>query len=848
MSRQPCFARWRMLFNLCRNTLSRISEDAVCLKIIIQEESRGEPPCYEPKRCSLKTAIRQAQLIGTIFFLLLGLCPHKPKAFRTTLLGSCPHKPKTLRTTLLGSCPHKPKAFRPALVAIVCTIFHLNSYAQEAIPIGQWRTHFAYRHVAHVLPVKDRIYAASDYGLFYLDQSDNSLTTLSTPNGLSDVGITAMAYQRELDILLLAYQSGTIDILTGNRIVPFSLIQDADKAETIQHIDFDDSTVYLSTSQGVRVLTLAEDALNIRESYTGLGQAGDDLAVYGSIIVRDSIFLATATGVIGNALNTQVNRQDFRSWKRLILSDSVQNMPVRHLVLHQDIVYAGTDDGVYQYDGRWQQTLALPATDTLRALRSANNTLIAVAGNAVLLIDNNGTVQTTSGVPITTPQDAVMDSQGNLWIGDSQHGLVAEGVSYLPNGPASDNISKVRDVNNSIIALPAMINPSLQQGFNIFRQGSWQSYQDIPATTPLLDAVYDASNQAYYFATFGNGLMRWDGDTAFSLLGADSEGSTLENNQLTSLTIDDAYNLWMTSLSSLLPVHAYSPATKGWQAFGTEATDKQYPMKVVLAEDGNPWTIVSTSAVPGNTGDNILVFDRQTGKHLLVKKSLSGGALPGEQITALVRDRDGLLWLGGNEGVAFFSNPWDAFAGVDVVRPVFQTQYLLLGEYVTAMAVDAANRKWIGTRKGLWLFDETGESLIYHFTTENSPLVSDNILDITLNDTDGEVFVATDRGLISYRGTATQPAMTHQSVKIFPNPVSPDFTGMVGIQGVVGGASVKITSIAGVLVRSLEAEGGTATWDMRDYQGQRVGTGVYLVFSASSNGEETFVGKIAIVK
>ena len=147
----------------------------------------------------------------------------------------------------------------------------------------------------------------------------------------------------------------------------------------------------------------------------------------------------------------------------------------------------------------------------------------------------------------------------------------------------------------------------------------------------------------------------------------------------------------------------------------------------------------------------------------------------------------------------------------------------------------------------MWLFSDTGEALIHHFTTDNSPLISNTILDITINDADGEVFILTDRGLVSYRGTATQATATHQSVKVFPNPIRSGFDGTVGIQGLAPDATVKITSISGTLVQELQAEGGTATWDTRNYAGQRVSPGVYLLFSATAGGEETYVGKMAVV-
>ena len=180
--------------------------------------------------------------------------------------------------------------------------------------------------------------------------------------------------------------------------------------------------------------------------------------------------------------------------------------------------------------------------------------------------------------------------------------------------------------------------------------------------------------------------------------------------------------------------------------------------------------------------------------------------------------------------------------------PIFENRVLLRDEFVTAVAIDPGNRKWIGTRtNGIWLFSETGEEQVFHFTADNSPLLSDNITAIKVHPGSGEVFIGTDKGLVSFRSDATQGTSRHENVEIYPNPVRPGFNRDVVINGLVNNALVKITDVSGKLVREIRAQGSTALWNSRDYNGQRVKTGVYLVFSTNRDGTETFVGKIAVI-
>ncbi|HEY9045605.1 MAG TPA: T9SS type A sorting domain-containing protein, partial [Ohtaekwangia sp.] len=139
-------------------------------------------------------------------------------------------------------------------------------------------------------------------------------------------------------------------------------------------------------------------------------------------------------------------------------------------------------------------------------------------------------------------------------------------------------------------------------------------------------------------------------------------------------------------------------------------------------------------------------------------------------------------------------------------------------------------------------------ALIYNFTAENSPLLSNVILDIEINQQTGEVFFATDKGIVSFRGDATESTSTFESVKIFPNPVTSNFSGSVGIKGLATDATVKITDVSGKLIWQTQANGGTATWNVQDYNGRRAATGIYLVFAATADGAESVVGKIAVVE
>ncbi len=718
--------------------------------------------------------------------------------------------------------------------------------AQSSIPIETWRTHFSYQDSRIIEVTPERIYVAAQHGLFYLNRSDNDLRILSKNDGLSDVGITAMRYNSETG-LVIAYQSGVVDLITDGQVYPFTLIRDErNEAEIIHDILIESDFVYLSTSAGVRVLSLdlnQDEPWQIQESYVQLGAVGEAVAVYQSVIINDSIFLATEGGVIANTLDPLVNRQDFNTWQRFDIVTGAET--TRHLAVSDEVLFVAIDQrGVYRYtNGEWVPT-SLIAEAEFDGLSSSSDGLLVLANGQPFRLSASGEVISLENERIRFAQD-IVEVGGQLWVADQERGLqriTNEQVEqFLPNGMMSDNIQKLRYVNGALIALKA----DAPGAYAIFSDGRWQNYTELPIASRLTEVTYAETTQQYYFSSLGEGVLRWDGLEDFSVLDQSSAGSTLENNQVAAL-LSNQNRLWVANYNATSSLHLFDLDDNSWQPVEFNRTLARYPRQLVQDFGQQLWMMIGNQDLD-QPGSDLLVFNPENNDRLFISDRVNASQLPGRQLTDMVVDLDGQLWLAGSEGVAFFSAPEQVFSDATVLKPVFDRQFLLLGEFVTSVAVDGGNRKWIGTNSGLWLFSETGEELVYNFTSENSPLISDVILDIAVDNRSGEVFVATDRGVVSFRSTATEGAFAHQSVKLFPNPVRQSFDGLVGMQGLVNQATVKITTVSGVLVQELQAEGGTATWDLRAYTGDRVQSGVYLVFSASADGSETFVGKIAVV-
>jgi ligand-binding sensor domain-containing protein len=452
-------------------------------------------------------------------------------------------------------------------------------------------------------------------------------------------------------------------------------------------------------------------------------------------------------------------------------------------------------------------------------------------------------------------------------VADASNGLVSNYAgdfqSLIPNGPAGSQTWGLLSYDKQILALSggyaatSFLPLNQTSGFYIFTPSGWVNYthvspdptQRIPPVKDLVTAVYNPFDKNLYLGSFGEGVLIARPDGSFeqwnagnSPLQSNAEGNT----PITGLATDAEGNVWITSFgaSADQPSLYIRRQNNTWQSYTFTNTAAKRPLSLLVDDNNVKWMRLASPS------GGIWVFDEKENRSRYLSTTLGQGGLPSNQVNSLVKDKEGQIWVGTDRGVALFFNPFAVFsnAAFDALTPIFERRPLLNNEVVTSIAIDGGNRKWLGTRNGLWLFNADASELVFQFTSQNSPLLSNNILDIAIQPATGEVFIATDKGIVSYRGTATEGEAVHGQVKVFPNPVRPDFAGLVGISGLVNNAIVKITDVSGRLMYETRAQGSTAVWNVKDYTGRRASTGIYLIFSSDAEGKETLVTKIAVIE
>ncbi|MFN6946789.1 MAG: two-component regulator propeller domain-containing protein [Cytophagaceae bacterium] len=740
---------------------------------------------------------------------------------------------------------------------ILCTY----SFAQErGSGVGAWRYHFQNSSIETVTVSGDKIFAASPSSSYYLDADDHSINRFTKVEGLSGVSVSKVKFNSWDNSVLLTYDDGDIDIFKNNELVNISDVRRSSiiGSRKVNHIFFNKSTALLSADFGLVFLNLVRE--EVSETILNLTPDGSQNAVYSSVLndARDSIFIATERGLMVARYRSNINLMDYGNWYTYGESENLPIEGVSSVVLFKGVLLASVNnDGIYQFkNGLWERTDILDPGLIVHSMQiSAGNLLICAGRKVVQTADLSSYVFHEELV--SEPREAVIDSNNALWIADKNRGLIRfynNAYSlFNPNGPGSVYSFKLYSYNKSMLSLTGGYNISFENfyrasGYSSFTDNYWidihrYSMSGFPLAGDLVDAVFNPADNTLYLASYMSGLLSVRPDNTFFLERERFNKAFDTVIRISSVAIDKDGKVWVGNHSS--PTGKPSLFSKdlsgNWNEYSFQEMRARFPVEIVVDDFDSKW--IRCRNAGGLSG--IVVFNEKENRTKVFASTANG--LPNTTINCISKDLNGEIWVGTNEGVAVFQNPALVFSNQNFILPIFEGFPLLKEQSINAIAVDGANRKWVATGNGVWLLNASGTESILHFNEDNSPLVSNRVSSVSVQGSTGEVFFGTDKGIISYRGNASEGGKKHSDVKVFPNPVLHSFTGYVGITGLVNNASVKITDIHGALVFETQANGGMVSWNVRDYNGKRARAGIYLIFSSDSSGEETLVSKIAIL-
>lgn len=768
------------------------------------------------------------------------------------------------------------KKYMSRLISFLVFLALTNSLVAQ-VNFGGWRVHLPYFNNTSITATKDKVYCGSNSGLFSFEVDDGSIERISRINGLSDVEVKIVKHNVSKNITVVAYNNANIDLIDHqtNQVynVPDVFMKSIIGSKSINQICFYENKVYMACSFGIVVLDI--DKKQIVDSYQNLGPNGTQLEFLAINIYNNLIVASALNGIYAVSLDAP-NLNDFNFWK-LIKPSTKSGLSA----LYKSKLYILVDSVLKVFDGMefhdYLPTVGLQIVNIqLSAFEGAGTDLLILTPDFILAENGSGT---PSKLMHNFRRDAVYDKRGYICMVDNNYGLTIDNkktgqLDYvIPNGPVSKTFGKMLYENGKLWVAAGSVNdrwdPLMYNGnkFFHFQDNSWFNFResDYPMLAGMSDFI-DAKKNPYgsevYLSSFGGGIIEMNGNVMVKKY--DESNSTLQRLSVADTTykpllsggmdFDNNGNLWVSNFGVNKPLSVKT--NSGWFSFniGTIAggnelgwlTCDDYNNKWVLSLKDKGILVYNDNGTPSNVNDD---------KFKMLTKEVGQGELPSNTVLCVTKDLRGEMWIGTSQGLAILSNPSilfntdkENFDARQIIIKVGTNYEVFLGkEQINCIKVDAANRKWIGTPNGAWLVSEDGYKVIKNFTTVNSPLLSNNVMEIGINEATGEVFFGTEKGIISYMGDASAGIDDFSKVEIFPNPVRPDFTGSVSIRGLIEKSTVKITDISGKLVYETISNGGFASWDGRNFNGKRVSTGVYLIFAASKDGEKSHVGKILFI-
>ncbi len=758
----------------------------------------------------------------------------------------------------------------------------LLSVTASGQQLETWNVYPSFSTVSSISVSENSVYAATLGGIFYVEDGEIS-DQITTMDGLYRSNPSHIVFNDDNRKIIAGYIDGTIDVIDmeSGQVERIEDIKRVTRfnSKSITGFIIHEERLFVATGFGVVVYNL-ENFL-VDDSFLQLGTFNIGTAINDIDIVSDSIYVATPQGIAVGDLNTNLVESD--NWQNFTEEDGLPLNLVDKVKVFQGQPYALIGGVIYTLENdSWEMATDFPESGNQNLERGSNAQILATSASSRLTtIDDQGNVLTRN-LPLESTITDLMLIGDEIYFGTSNEGLGIlknfndEPELYLPSGPYLNFFNEILATDSVLIATSTQEFPSSDplntiRGYYIFSENGWRNYNfntnnTIRENRFVMAYSLGENDSSYFFGSWGTGIVKHNkltNDITYydrsnsSLLGL---GQSPNYIVISDLDSDDQNNMWAISYRSDFPLYVQMNGTEEWIPFRGLGGSAHY-YNLFVDSFGQKWVALRDRA---NIGLGLMVIntgipqDPNDDQAVKLTSSTTNGNLPDEKVNAIIQDKNDEVWIGTGRGIARFIFPELIIEGGPEERQAqwlinedtsAVSRFLLRDVNVSAMAVNDANQKWIGSvNQGLWLLNEEGSRIEKRFTTENSDLISDNILSISIDNETGQVFVATDLGLVSFQDIPKAPVNEMGKLKVFPNPFQYSKHSQIVIEGLSNSTRIKIIGVDGMVVNELEARGGRISWDGYDYNGNKLGTGVYFVVAYESSGRETGVGKVVIVR
>lgn len=771
------------------------------------------------------------------------------------------------------------------IAAIIINLILINQLNAQ-LAMGEWRLHVSPSKTVEVAAGNGVVMAAYPDGILEYDINKEEKTLWTKVNALSDVDISTIAFDKQSSSFWIGYKNGNIDrISKENKVtnIPWLRLAQIQGDKNINSFHFQNDICYVATNLGI--LQIKSNTNDVLDTYY-TNNAG--LGTLQVLISNDTIFALSKDRLFYANINN-VALTSYTQWQ----TDT--RIPIQTTNQYQNIIKVNNTkflsfhnpnygmDSVYRIQ---QNEIKMVVGDIfdmeILKIKNEDGKLMVILNSGVLVYDEELNFDISFNkysFSETFASNSALIYQDRYWIADANHGLVFYQnhlLNYPVNipGPPKNSYFSVKGSNGQVGIAGGTVERSEiyfnNSGLYVYADEDWKLYDVWNQNEWKNKVIFDISCMAFSSRdpqkiAIGSHSrvplsIAKDGQVTHTF---DQHNSGLDSNYLgnsytmvTDLAYDTQDNLWILNGMSDSPLKVYK-SDGSFDTFftGTDVRNR-FTKGLSIDYNGNKWFSVDGVGLVGFS-DNGTVNDKSDDSYRILRNVLNQGNLPSQNVNAIAVDFDNEIWIGTDEGFAVLYNSSGIFSSsttnYNAQRIIIgfeeANEYMLGSTSISAIQIDGGNRKWFGTANaGIFLLSPDGTELIANYTSENSGLISNNILDMDFNHKTGELFIITDKGLVSLRTGSSYEDPEYSDVQVFPNPAPAGYNGLITMQGIKYDSDVRVTDIAGNLIYKTTSVGGTATWNGKTMSGDKVKSGVYLIWTASNTQKGRKVGQVTIIE
>lgn len=728
-------------------------------------------------------------------------------------------------------------------ISIILLIILFSNHFLRA-GVGDWTTFTSQNDVRDLILIDDHIWCATNGGVFSYQISTGKYRQFNNTNGLTSVNAQTVEVDQS-GVIWIGFADGWINY--------YDSVSDSWKniQDYVGHHIYDlkavGDSLLVALDLGISLYDLRRT--EVKETYKHLGwQLPSEISVKHVMVMGREIWAATGSGIARSSFDL-ANLMAPESWTNYTTSQGLPSNEIQSIVSYKDSIYAGTNSGVAVLRGReWIKINNGLRKLDIKRLVTQSEELYAISSEYVsrwYLLEKSWQEVAPKLIDMSC---LVIGQNDDLWVGreksSNSGGFGHFAMSdqdweiFIPPGPPSNEFYDLAIDRDGILWCA-----SARDGIFRYDGETWRQYTIADGLkNNIIKCVTVDSQNRKWFGSLGGGLIMIDTNGKITVFYNNIlSGSPGSPNYVVVLDVKaDRYdNIWVLNSYAATQnvVAVYTPQLQ-WYFFSVQQGILTNVVRSI-AFDGmdRAWigtqqgvSVIDYRNTLADTSDDVIEDNNLT----------TSDGLESNDINDVAIDPDDLVWIATAAGL----NYWDPRTQkVDF-------QYGLLSNSVNTVAVDIRNNKWFGTDAGVSILAADGYNWT-HYSTDNSPLVNNNITSFAFDEETGKAYIGTSYGLSILETPYSRPREDLSQLKAGPNPFFVGQNQEFAILELADNVAIKFMTENGMVVRRIsndEISGAYTTWDGKNDKGEYVASGIYIYVIYNEETGLNRMGKVAVIR